>query len=343
MSADLQARLQAYLPGRLGDWPGLKVGPVTRLPEGWESELYTFDVEHGPSHACEVMGLVLRLYPGDGAAQKAQHEFTGMQRLHRAGYPVPRVYHVALGDAPLGHPFILMDRIDGAPMWLGFTGRPEAEQQALLAQLSDLFVQLHRLDWRPFAEDPARLAAAGPYAFVDEALTEARRFCAHFELPGFDPLVGWLATHRAQAACPAPAVTHRDFHPNNVLLRADGSAVVIDWSGLAVTDPRFDLAWTLMLAQSHAGGPLRDALLSGYERASGAAVEGLRYFEAFACARRLADVTVSLTRGAARMGMRPEAGALMQAQLPAVAAVHDMLEERTGLRLPEVEALLRKG
>jgi hypothetical protein len=41
--------------------------------------------------------------------------------------------------------------------------------------------------------------------------------------------------------------------------------------------------------------------------------------------------------------MRPEAGALMQAQLPAVAAVQAMLEERTGLRLPEVEALLQAG
>ena len=32
--------------------------------------------------------------------------------------------------------------------------------------------------------------------------------------------------------CRHPALVHGDFHPNNILLREDGSAVVIDWAGL---------------------------------------------------------------------------------------------------------------
>jgi hypothetical protein len=49
---------------------------------------------------------------------------------------------------------------------------------------------------------------------------------------------------------------------------------------------------------------------------------------------------VSLTRGPERLGMRPEAVELMRAQLPAMAVVAEMLQARTGLRLPEVTTLL---
>jgi aminoglycoside phosphotransferase (APT) family kinase protein len=282
----------------------------------------------------------LRLYPGDGAEVKARHEYQGMRRLFEAGYPVPQVHHLALTGSPLGQPFILMDRIEGGPLGDALLQRPPAEQQALLEYFCELFLQLHRLDWRPFAVQAEQLAVAGPLAWVDDVLAEARAFVAQYELPGFAPVVDWLAARRDGAACAQPAVVHRDFHPFNVLLRADGTAAVIDWSSWRVSDPRFDLAWSLVLAQSQAGAGLRDRLLAGYERATGEAVSNLAYFEAYACLRRLAVVTFSLTRGAARLGMRPEAAALMQAQRPALAEVHRLLRERSGLRVPEVERVL---
>jgi aminoglycoside phosphotransferase (APT) family kinase protein len=340
VTPDIQTRLQAYAERALPQWPVPVVGPVARIGDGWESELYTFDLEHGPAGARQQLGLVLRLFPGGGAERKAQREFSGMRRLWQAGYPVPVVHHLALADSPLGRPFVLMDRIEGKPMWPGLAERPPVEQQALLDQFSGLFVKLHRLDWHSFVAEPGRWASAGPYAWVEESLAELGSSVARFGLAGFAPVVNWLADRRAEAACARPAVVHGDFHPANVLLRADGSAVVIDWSGLGVSDPRFDLAWALMLAESNAGLGMRNALLSGYEQASGAAVANLAYFEAYACARRLADVTVSLTHGAERMGMRPEAVELMRAQLPVVSAVGDILYRRTGLRVPEVEALL---
>jgi aminoglycoside phosphotransferase (APT) family kinase protein len=341
MTEAIRAQLQAYAEHALPAWPRPEVGKVTRITDGWESELYRFDLEHGPAGARERLGLVLRLYPGDGAAHKAEHEFIGLQRLYQAGYPVPRVYHLALSGSPLGQPFVLMERIEGGLLGPALETGTRGEQARLLTLFCELLARLHRLDWRPFAAEPARLEAAGPYVFVEAMLEGARTLVANSGLPGFAPVVDWLAAHRAEAACARPAVTHGDFHPANVLLRPDGAAVVIDWPNLAVTDARFDLAWTLMLIQSYVGRALRDTVLAGYEHARGARVENLAYFEVHACGRRLTDVTISLSQGAERRGMRPEAAALMRAQLPAVAAVGEMLYQRTGLRVPEVEALLR--
>ena len=341
MTEAMQARLQAYAEQVLPQWASPVVGPLARITDGWESELYTLALEHGPRAARQWVALVLRLYPGDGAADKAAHEFHGMRRLHAAGYPVPLVQHLCLENAALGQPFILMERIEGVPLWPVLGERPPAEQRALVDQFCALFVRLHRLEWRPFATEAERLEAAGPYVFVDRLLAEGRAYFEHMALPGFLPVVEWLAARRDSAACPRPAVVHRDFHPANVLLRLDGTMVVIDWPNLAVTDARFDLAWSLVLAQSHASVRFRDALLAGYETASGEPVEHLAFFEVCACVRRLRDVTVALTQGAARMGMRPEAAALMRGHLPAMAVVHDLRHARTGLRVGEVVEVLK--
>ena len=116
MADHMQAQLQAYIESALPQWPAPRVGSVGRISDGWESELFTLDVEHGPAGERQATALVLRLYPGDGAEVKARHEFQGMRRLFEAGYPVPDVHHLAPAGSPLGQPFVLMDRIEGGPL-----------------------------------------------------------------------------------------------------------------------------------------------------------------------------------------------------------------------------------
>jgi len=234
-----------------------------------------------------------------------------------------------------------MERIDGEVLWPLLMGSAGERQRQMLTLFCELFVRLHRLDWRPFVADAARYERDRPtYAFVDAWLGEARAAVAHFSLPGFERLVDWLQERRDLLPCPEPSVVHWDFHPFNILLRADGSPVVIDWAGLQVTDARLDLAWTLLLTSAYAGAEWRDPILHEYERLAGAKVDQIELFEALACARRLFDVTVSLSEGAERLGMRSEAVAMMQQQREPLQRVYDLLQARTGLRIAAVEAVL---
>ena len=119
----------------------------------------------------------------------------------------------------------------------------------------------------------------------------------------------------------------------NVLLRKDGSAIVIDWPGLQVSDPRFDVAWALIVMTAIWGGEWRDRILREYEHRAGAKMEQIEFFEVGACMRFLFILIVSTIRG-----MHPNAEYMLQ--VGAFKRAYDLLQESTGIRWVEVERLL---
>jgi aminoglycoside phosphotransferase (APT) family kinase protein len=138
-------------------------------------------------------------------------------------------------------------------------------------------------------------------------------------------------------------VIHLDFHPANVILSPEGEMVVIDWTGLEVTDPRIDLAWTLMIITAYEGEEWRARFLEGYEEASGSAVGEMDFFDAAAGARRLYSIAASLTAGAESLGMRPGAEEIMKGQRTAIQRVYDRTLKVTGVQMPIVEEWLEAG
>ena len=117
-------------------------------------------------------------------------------------------------------------------------------------------------------------------------------------------------------------------------------AVVIDWTALEISDSRFDLAWTLLLVSTYEGEEWRDLVLQEYERLAGIRVEQIAYFDVAACARRLSSIVISLSEGPEKLGMRPGAVTMMKQQMGSIKRVYDLLQERVGIRVSEVDRLL---
>jgi len=160
------------------------------------------------------------------------------------------------------------------------------------------------------------------------------------DLAAFSPVLDWLDERREQVPCRRPAPIHWDFHPGNVILKPDGAAVVIDWTQIQVSDPRFDLGWTLLLTGAYTTDDVRELILTEYQRFSGAPVEQLRFFDVASCVKRLGTVMISLSAGADSMGMRPDAVAMMRRDFPALQRVYDLMVDRTGIKVSAVERLL---
>lgn len=353
--ADLQAYYQAAFP----DKPNPQVSPLTQINNGWESDVYAFDVEHGLQGARQREALILRLYLGNGASEKALREYNGIHSLWEAGYPVPQVYALERNNSPFDKPFIIMERIDGKSMWGTMFSGPRRQQRQLLELFCRLFVQLHSLDLGLFTGRDGRigLASAGglilpqsgkshyspedPYQYTSNSLGEIRAAVERFQVIELHPVLDWLYKRQHEVPCLRPSVVHWDFHPNNILLRQDGKAYVIDWTQIEISDPRFDLAWTLLLIGTHESEKKRKAILQEYERQHGEKVTGLYFFDAVACIKRLGSVIISLQMGAEELGMRPGAEEMMKDQMKAIKRVYDRLVSITGIRMPQMEAMLR--
>jgi aminoglycoside phosphotransferase (APT) family kinase protein len=312
----------------------VRVSGVSQIQAGWESDIYAFDLladDHEP------LPLILRIYPGADALEKSEREYRNLRLLDRAGFPVPKAYLLERESSPFGNPFTIIERIPGDTLWETLFSAKGKAQQDLIDAFSSLFVQLHSLDIKPFENNRSADMEFGTPSVVESQLLLWRKYYENFPLPDFLPLFEWLETHLADIQTSKPAVLHWDFHPENIILQPDGAMVVIDWTGLQVSDLRFDLAWTLMLIAAYEGEHWRGPFLESYERAAGKPVSNLEFFDVAAGTRRLFSIVVSINEGAEKLGMRPGAEETMRNQIEPIRSVYKMLLKRTGIELPSIE------
>jgi aminoglycoside phosphotransferase (APT) family kinase protein len=340
MENDIQSKLLNFYEKRKIYSGSIEIVDLSKISDGWENEVYSFTIERGEAAKKSREDLILRIYPGDGALEKAEKEFNGMKKVHELGFPVPEVLILELDDSHLGRPFVIMEKIDGRPMWSEIDKSSDEKKQELGTLFCQMFVDLHTLDWRLFASDPSVYKAGGVYGVVNRMLVMAQEFIDRFEMNGFIPVLNWLKEHSQEVPCERLSVIHFDYHPNNILLRDDGKAFVIDWTSIDVADFRLDLAWTIILVSTHGNPEARQMIINEYERLAGRKIEQIEYFEVVASLRRLFSIAVSINAGAEKMGMRPEAVEIMKQNVSHIQAVYSLMYDRTGIAVPEIEKLI---
>jgi aminoglycoside phosphotransferase (APT) family kinase protein len=233
--------------GRLGGYlarvsPELAGGPLTgELIPGGRSNL-TYVISDGHQE------WVLRR-PPLGHVLATAHD---MAREHRvltalAGTAVPVPATLLLGPDPevLGAPFYLMEKVDGTVYRTAAqTATLTPDQRTRLTRtMVDTLAELHRVD-------PAAVGLADfgrPDGFLAR---QVRRWSTQLaasrsrELPGIERLAQRLAG--SVPASPAPAIVHGDYRLDNLLVRGDRIAAVLDWEMSTLGDPLTDLGLLLV-------------------------------------------------------------------------------------------------
>ena len=331
---DLQQRLESYFQRK---YPrrAASVCNVSMMPGGWEHEMFAFDLQHANS---ESEHFVLRLYAGTDAATASAKEFHCMQTLRDADYPVPRLVALERDTRHIGAPFVVMERINGQTLWPLIPNSTKERQHELRTTYCQLFAQLHRMDWRLFDDFSTSVDFGYPYACIEDLLNEEREILRVHGLSGFLPNLTWLEARRADVPCQRPSIAHMDFHYQNILLDQTDRMVVIDWAASRITDPRMDLAWTLMLQQSHVNEEERDILFSEYQCQAQIDVDNIAWFEVLACLWRLQQF-VTVLNGTSMRAAHPNARQSMRDSIWAAKAAYEMLLARTSLRIAEVDHL----
>ena len=299
------AQLRAYYG------PDAQVDDLAVLSNGWESDVYGFRLQEG----AQERWCVLRCYFGANAAQAALREAAALRVLAGAGYPVPEVYRVEPEGATVGRPFLIMSRAPGELLW-----RRMLEPDAPSYYLDDfcaLLAQLHTLPISPDEVDRTLI----PHRTAAEQIEYLIGYMERFSIPGTAEAANWLRANVQQVRPVALAPVHWDFHPANVLVTDVRRYCVIDWTQFELTDPRYDLAWTLLLIGTQANWTAAAEVRQRYEALNGP-VEDLVFFEAAASAKRLFSVLISMAHGAETLGMRPGAEEIMSDNLGPIAQVY---------------------
>jgi len=332
----LRRFMQLYIHDTLPGKEQARITHYTNVSNSWEHDLFSFHIEYKLAGKPSAEDIILKIYYGNGAPQKAQKELSGMLQLLQSTFPVPHVKLAALNNSPFGHPCIAMDKVQGHTMLQVLDQSSSTEQHDLLTRFCELYVHLHTLDWRPFASEPAHYQTK---RFIQNWLLESYMFIEQLQPLTFSPAMDWLQEQSKQIVCQGFSVIHGDFHLTNVLLTDDGAAFVIDWTDIDVSDYRFDLAWTLMLISTQRDATLSNTIQLLYEQLANKSVEHIEFFMVIACIRRLFDIVVSLNSGATRLGMKPEVRGLIHKKTEHIQAVYDQLLKLTGRSLPQIEKL----
>lgn len=332
-------------------FPEIEAPKVSNLRvnnRGWENETYSFTFSYGPAQRRTSEDLVLCIYAGAFAQKRASNEYQALTKLHKVGYPVPKVKQYAPDGARLsqGKPFGLVERVGGGRMGKLLLKARKPERERLLATFCGLFARLHSLDWRTLVEDPASYQVIEPSRIVEHYLAGERQQAENTMPPGFKAGWQWILAQGSQITSPGLSLVHFDFHPNNIILcpdlnPANDGAVVIDWSGATLTDYRFDLAWTRLLLTLNMKDDIGALLLPEYERQSGRKVADLEYFEATICFAWLLRTCMAKRQGAEQVGLRSGADKTLYAR-PKIRRVYERYRTLTGISLPEVEGILNK-
>lgn len=218
--------------------------------------------------------LVMRSAPANTISPKAhlgvQREASVMKALH-GHVMVPEVVHWCEDTELMGHPFALIEHIDGVSITdeLPSAYQGVAAVNQLGEQLTTALATIAKAPWQDIGLDKL----GRPENFLQrqiERWLDVRRQQATRPLPEIETLGAWLLDNIPKDG--PVGIVHGDFHLDNTLCAAQtpDMLAVIDWEMATVGDPLTDLGLFLMFWGPRAVNPPGFKHVQGVTRTPGA-------------------------------------------------------------------------
>jgi aminoglycoside phosphotransferase (APT) family kinase protein len=249
-------RLEDYLclTSRYGDFSlipesasNVRVSNFEKLSGGITNKTYTFLLTFTEKGVEKSYDLVLKAYTENvGLWFKICHpdedmrpyvrEFQALRSLERAGFPVPHVYLCECDSFFLGHPFILIHK-----------EKVIQEKISELDSFASTLARLHmlkvdKLEIRSLRFPKDDSAFAREYSIcLKHFLNDARHYRSLKK--DFDYAINWLESTVEDNKCPQYCLIHGEYHPGHTLITNDNRLKVIDWEGVKIGDPAFDVGY----------------------------------------------------------------------------------------------------
>lgn len=205
----------------------------------------------GQGNTAEVYALgdkVLKLFRSAYSRESVNYEFEQAKLVQDYFSKTPRVFELIEMQGRFG---IIYERIDGSSMLLAIMQTP-----ARIDQYAEDLVKLHLEMHRNQLE-------------IDAGLRVKDKLAADIErADDLSDAIKSRVIERLTVLPDGKSLCHFDFHPDNVILTADGP-VIIDWVTVCIGDPCADVARTYLLIRyakpKHADPDVQNELRSAQE------------------------------------------------------------------------------
>src|SRR5262249_14532397 len=153
-------------------------------------------------HALRVSGaagdwsgpLVLRIMTRGTSGARVRREAAAHAALDRAGFPVPRVLLAEPDPAPLGAPFLIMQRLPGETMWTAAAKTKRvAAYLAMPRQLAEIHARLHGVSGELLRESARTFGVDLATMGVEARVEDIGRRIDRAGLGGLSEGARWLA------------------------------------------------------------------------------------------------------------------------------------------------------
>ena len=245
METTLEDRLLACLRERLGGAVSY-AEPLTPVSGGFDTII----------HALRLSGatgdwsgpLILRIMTRGTSGARVRREAAAHAALDKAGFPVPRVLLAEPDPAPLGAPFLIMQRLSGETLWSAVAkARGISPFLALPRRLAEIHAQIHRVSGELLRESTHMFGVDLATMGVDARVEDVSRRIDRAGLGGLSEGARWLVRNRPVPA-QAEVICHGDFHPHNIMVERGRLSGVIDWADVTLAEPTYDIAGLRVIA-----------------------------------------------------------------------------------------------
>jgi aminoglycoside phosphotransferase (APT) family kinase protein len=215
------------------DWPpevrealGTVQG-VWMPPQGATSSVYIVQTEHNRFAVKSARGTQY----GGWLAK----EYRALSALASTGLPIPKPHaFIRIDQGVVPERYLMMDYLPGETLSAVLHQTGDAAMRAvLLRAFGHTLAMLHNAPIVPGLPNPNS-------GWLDYMLEEAAENLEHFSVDGTPELLARLRQARPEPI--SPTLIHGDYTIDNVMVEGERVTGIIDWSGAAVGDRRYDLA-----------------------------------------------------------------------------------------------------
>lgn len=224
--------------------------------EGFSGDLQIAQFKGGQSNptfkiSAGGKNYVMRSKPAPKAkllpsAHAIEREFRVQDALHKAGFPVARMYALCEDEAVIGRAFYLMEMVEGRVLWdQSLPGMAPAERRAIYEEMNRVIARLHGLDYKALGLET--YGKPGNYfARQIERWTKQYKLAETEAIPAMDSLMQWLPQNIPPGD--DTAIVHGDFRLDNMIFHPTEARIlaILDWELSTLGHPMADFSYHCM-------------------------------------------------------------------------------------------------